>query len=340
MEIIVSITIIALLLGLAVMGMRHAIALAKGTVGHTMVENVATGIVKFKEKVGFIPPLVRERVGIMPPAVPNINTAYVLTPGAARNLVRIYEPANPTHQQELNTLVAMGAVNNPFEDETRYSEASLAYFLVGALDHPYGGNATSLTLPIDGVRGPGMFPPDRNGKFGVPSEIVNPADPANPPNVGNPLESFVNLGSGGIKLAFLAGGDARTVRLADKANVALRYYRWINGNQYPPITPTTPLEVRSLDDLKIPRMVGRFTVDPSAPVVNETIFPTPPDRDIRQNPALRTATWAVVGAGTNGVFGDEDLAIIAAALGQSLAAGEVKLRSDAEKDNIVRVGNE
>lgn len=329
-ELIVSIAIIALLLGIAVFGVRTLQKSARGTVAQTMVNQIAAGIDRFEDSVGFLPPLVKDR-GDPVPAV----TTLTLVRGA-RNAVRVYEPDVPADVQTLNDLVLTGNVNNnPFEGEFRYSDASLAFFLVGALDYRYTDNGQPEVV-IDGVKGPGMYKPTRDGEFGVPRELVNSNGDR---RVGTPLESFVNIGSGGAKLAYATANEPRSVRLVDAGGVPIRYYRWINGNP-PANNANGPLQVQSLDDLKVPRMVGRFTVDVANPVLNQTTFPTPLDRDIRQNTALKSATWAVVAAGPNGVFGDEPLQDIAKALGRSYdVSEEPKLRAEAEQDNIVKVGD-
>ncbi|MFO0832825.1 MAG: prepilin-type N-terminal cleavage/methylation domain-containing protein [Phycisphaerales bacterium] len=324
MELLVSIGIIAVLLGIAAFGVHAMHSAAKGAVGLTTVNQIGTGIEKFEESVGFPPPLVKDRL--------NTGAARAISqlthqPSGTRNAILVYEPDLAPDIADLNTLNTVGNINtNPFQGEFRYSECSLAFYLVGALDVEF---VTGSAVMMDGVQGPGLYKPTYEGEFQVPTELVRSNGAK---RSGTPMESFVNLNGGDAKLAYPQQGEPRSVKLVDGKNVPFRYYRWINGD------PANGMKVTQLQDLRIPRIVGRFSVDASNAVPDQTSFPTPPDRDIRQNPALRNAKWAVVAAGPNGVFGDEPLAQIAQALGKPNDPGEeAKLRGEAEKDNIVRV---
>ncbi len=331
-----SIAIIALLLGIAVFGVHTLHNAARGTVDLTMVNQIGTGVDKFEEAVGFLPPLVKDR---LPTGLPRALAQLTYPRTATRNAILVYEPDDQNDIDALNTLpTSLGTIDtNPFLNEYRFSESSLAFYLVGALDVRYDENRAPDVV-IDGVKGPGLFKPNHDGEFGVPRKLLDPSDPK---AVGAPMESFVNIGGGGAKLAYPDQNEPRSVKLVDGRGVPIRYYRWVNGNWFPnQAAPNAKFEVRTLADLKVPRLVGRFTPDVSQPIADQTTFPTPADRDIRQNPALRSATWAIVAAGPNGLFGDESLTVIAQALGKpNDAAQEAKLRSEAEKDNIVRVGD-
>lgn len=335
-ELIVSIAIIALLLGIAVFGVHTLHKAARGTVDLTMVNQIGTGVDKFEEAVGFLPPLVKDRLATGLPR-PLSQLTYPRT--GTRNAILVYEPDIQTDIDALNLLPTnLGTINtNPFEDEYRYSESSLTFFLVGALDARFDEN-NAANVVIDGVKGPGLYKPNHDGEFLVPRELVQSNGAK---AVGTVLEPFVNIGSGGAKVAYPDQNEPRSVRLVDSKGVAIRYYRWVNGNWFPAQgAPNAKFEVRSLADLKVPRLVGRFSPDTAQPITDQTTFPTAQDRDIRQNPQLRSATWAIVAAGPNGVFGDEPLAALAQALGkQNDVSLEAKLRSEAEKDNIVRVGD-
>jgi hypothetical protein len=122
-------------------------------------------------------------------------------------------------------------------------------------------------------------------------------------------------------------GEGR-IQLRDSRDIAFRYYRWatnaLRTNPPPPATLT-------LADLNIPVLVG----DPAA------------------NPKLLKAAYAIVAAGANGVFGDEDLlpmthpqyrdfAGLETAVGLSGNPGDAayveKVRRAAAADNVVEVG--
>jgi hypothetical protein len=340
MELIVSIAIIALLIGIATFGIHTLHKSARGTVTQTMVNQIATGIERFEAEAGFSPPLAKDidpNTGVRRANLNNPNS-LIYQHNGQRNAVRVYEANDAQDVTDLNTLnFNAGTIDtNPFEDEFRYSEASLATFLAGAMDVPYSQDAPNSNVPMDGVKGPGLYPPMRHGDFKVPKEVVASDGEK---RAGTPWESFINISSGGAKVQYDGDIGPHGVRLVDAGNVPIRYYMWKNGAR-PAGQPTAPLAVNGLADLRIPRIVGRFTPDTTTPMTDQTRFPTAQDRDIRQNPALRNAKWAVVAAGPNGVFGDEPLADIAKKLGKSAdPSEEVKLRSEAEKDNVVRVGD-
>ena len=117
------------------------------------------------------------------------------------------------------------------------------------------------------------------------------------------------------------------MEVRDSRKVPVRFYRWINGGQYAQGAQTI-YDVRTIDDLRLPPIVGR----------KGSSFPgTPQDRDTEKNPELRGATWAIVAAGPDGAVGDEPLPVLAKRLGVTIT-DERKVRIDAEKDNVVEVG--
>ena len=128
-----------LLLGIAVFGVYTLNRAAKGTVDLTMVNQVGTGVDKFEEAVGFLPPLVKDRLATGLPR-PLSQLTYPRT--GTRNAILVYEPDIQTDIDALNLLPTnLGTIStNPFEDEYRYSESSLAFFLVGALDARFDEN--------------------------------------------------------------------------------------------------------------------------------------------------------------------------------------------------------
>lgn len=130
--------------------------------------------------------------------------------------------------------------------------------------------------------------------------------------------------SRGASVAELSPAGAGRIVLRDRNGVAFRYYRWEHGN-------AATGEVNSLADLNVPLMVG----DPAEQI------------------HLRTATFAVVAAGPNGLFGNEhqlppdhpqymDLEQMMSRLGirdqGSLAANIARVWREASSDNIIEVG--
>jgi hypothetical protein len=117
----------------------------------------------------------------------------------------------------------------------------------------------------------------------------------------------------------------------------------------------------------VPPLVGRFQaalMEPATPaiapapatdvLINATTNPLAillstrePERLVGDgtvgNQGLKTASYAIVAAGNNKVFGDEPIASIAGVIGvpTPTSAGEVhQLREQAASDNIVRIGED
>jgi hypothetical protein len=221
-----------------------------------------------------------------------------------------------------------------FGPDRRYSEQSLAVYLAGALGAPLGG-AAPAGLPIDGAGGLGFYKPSSDGTFEIPDDVLRGSASATR-RVGKVYEPLVNLAKASPKL-FTDPADPTKVELRDVRHVVVRYYRWLPGK---PAVAGNPVD--DWNDQNLPYSVGR---DPSRAPFNTpplNAFKTPPARDLSKSPELRTATWAVVAAGPNGVFGDEPVSEISRALGLSndgSPEGEVRLRSLAAEDNAVEVGS-
>jgi hypothetical protein len=182
----------------------------------------------------------------------------------------------------------------------------------------------AANLPLDGVAGPGFMTPKRDGTF---------------ERSGKKFDSFFDLGKSG-KTLFQADATNGRVVLRDANEVAFRYYRWLRGD--PPGGPVTN--------------------PPNAPPLNvPDIFVTDPAKVV--DPEFRGADYAIVGAGPNGVFGDEaDLSRwvpswpapghpqamswdqLASKVGVSGDVNDanikIKIRNAARADNIVEVGSE
>lgn len=123
------------------------------------------------------------------------------------------------------------------------------------------------------------------------------------------------------RAVFAADPDRGVIELRDSNNVSYRYYRWLNDAGAP--NPSNPLN----DYLNVPDIVG----DPAT------------------SPEVRNAQYAIVGAGPNGLFGDEyklptyhpqyvPLPEMQRRLGiaESIDGSEAERR--AREDNVVEVG--
>ncbi len=313
-EVLFSILIIGILLALLIGGVSLTTRVARSTADRQAVSTIRTAITQFEKEAGFIPPLVRDRA-------PGALMGWT-EPGATAGSRRV---AVYSLQVPAQALILRTQPNSLVDD--RFSESSLAFYLVGALeqllqDPPPPG---SDRIPIDGVPGPGFYKPRLDGTFEIPADVRNGAA-AGSQRIGTIIRPLVEVGRTSPKLA-TSSVDVDAVQLVDNNNVAFRYYRWLPGREQP--AGSGNFIVETLADLNIPVMVAR---DPAAyPQLVDR-----PERDITKNAQLRDATFAIVSAGANKVFGDEQFDVLQAALGSGT---ETELRREAESDNAVEVGS-
>ena len=306
-EILVAILVIGALLSILLVALGKAKVFAGSTKDLQSALTIKTGVEQFKEEFGFLPPMVRER----------FTTPMVLegTPGQ----IAVYSLRNPTHLAFLRTTPALDALN-PFQDE-RYSELTLGYYLAGSLGANRG---PGINLPIDGVSGPGLYAPRADGTFDVPKDVERAAGnaPGDTNRGGKKYDPFIPLTGRGLKV-FTDPSNALAVTVRDDKDVPIRYYRWEHNDG-----------AQLMADMNVPRIVARVPGTIAGEILR-------PERDLSANPKVRDAQFAIVSAGPNGVFGDEDISVITRALGggdSPNADAERRLRLEAEKDNIVEVG--
>jgi prepilin-type N-terminal cleavage/methylation domain-containing protein len=319
-ELLTSILILGVLMGLLFVAFRTTRRYVSSVNDRAAASAIKMGVSRFVEECGILPPLVRDQarsspLTILPPAAG----------AAARFSVYDFSPASSNDDLEdlRDVTYPVVSADNPFEDR-RFSERSLPVYLAGACDFPPEPN-----LPIDGVRGVGMFKAKADGAFAIPASVLASGGAASGRSGVRAIEPLIDLTKGYLTLHQDLSGDQPVVELRDKKQVPVRLYRWVNGAEYEQ-GGRTVFEVRTLDDLRLPRLVGRK---------GSEFATTPPDRDVETNTELRGATWAVVMAGPDGAFGDEPLAVLQVRLGFTVRdVDQRKFRINAEKDNIVEVG--
>jgi prepilin-type N-terminal cleavage/methylation domain-containing protein len=170
----------------------------------------------------------------------------------------------------------------------RYSELSLAFYLLG-----------SQNIDVDGVDGQGFTGVDADGQFTRRGRSFRPMlsiekEPQRygpPPGVSPPP-------------AHPTSQDRLWDLFSRSRSIQkpIRYYRWL-PTFYTRATAPSPTEVGKVESFNTPVVVG----DPA------------------KNASLRDAAFAVVGAGRDGLFGDEP----------GLSSGDAER---ARADNIVEVG--
>lgn len=358
-EVLFSILILGILISLLFVAFRSTRAFAVGVSQKDAIVTLRMAVSKFQSDYNFLPPLVREQA-----ISAAIRRSVEVGSTAGTNRFAVYNFSTDTvaNATDLNILrpatLTLATADNPFEDQ-RYSERTVPYYLAGVCEVPFSpgaADASVRSIPVDGVVGPGMFRPRPDGSFELPRELLRGNAAVSRRGAGDKVESLVDLNkraftvfnykpdSPGQVLPTDAPGTGndpqndRFVELRDSKGIPVRYYRWLNGAPYV-VNGQNVYEVRSLADYRVPPLVGRLgeAAGGSTNVYNAT----PADRDITQNPSLRTAKFAIVGAGADGAFGDEPLPLLLSrlSLGAVPAEGERALRVRVELDNIIEVGD-
>ena len=361
-ELLVSIAIIALLITLVTVGVSHVSKIARGTSERQTVVQLNQAVQAFKQEFGFLPPLVSEKE-----TAPKIRPVELVATGGNAIAINSYGGTITTAGKSFNNnpvflegfsngdpasagtkmMSADWAAGTPGALQTtpdyRFSEYSLAYFLVGALGRG-----------IDGVDGPGMFKPKADGtfEFGTVSNSgrVNKVQ-------GRSYPAFIDTARRSPKLdsdliASASDSDLRTtdpntgvqttqnvrVRLTSPSGKAYRYYRWA-PRQNGPTGMATYFNPKSAsfafdraedgaDLLNVPSLLG----------------------DPREDSALRGAEYAIVSTGADGYFGDMNLEAtsdellgdmatkVKVKLDTNAAANSIAVRKAARSDNVVEVG--
>lgn len=342
LELLMSILIIGLLVGMLITAAVHVRRVVRETADRQVVINIGQAVGQFKKDFGFPPPLVRDQDANASP-----NRVVVAASGNRLARLNVYNPVVPADRLKLAAPTPPFDIANPCADN-RFSTVTLAAYLVGAVATPISATPppSGDPAPIDGVVGPGFYKPKRDGSFDVPGEVSNPSAAASDRSgrKGGRVEPMLAL-SNNLKLqpltapANVQGG----VQVLDSRGVPIRYYLWERGDS---TAPGGAYPVTGYASLNIPAIVGRWLpgaspppdlVDPRnpGPVGLTSVLNLPPDRDVAANPKLRSASWAIVAAGRDGLFGDEPQAeILKVYTNLDLATA----RRKAESDNLVEVG--
>ncbi len=316
-ELLVSIMVIGILLGMLIIGARVAIRFVRTQADRQAVISMRIGIIQFKQDHGIPMPLVRDQH--FRGATPEMARVELTGNAGNYNRIAVYDISAPTPVGDDYKAVLIkrlgsgtaapsgwGALTEYYD--TRWSNNSLAYYLVGALEEKL--NSPNADLVIDGKTGHGMFAANRDGSFKIPSELaLDPLAKMALPRIYDPY--FVPNSSSTKIWVDPSGlpGAAQNVQIRDRNQVPFRYYHWLHDEGF----RTDPV---INNYLRVPLVVGDPTTDTR----------------------LRSATFAVVGAGPDGVFGDEPIDALRIALGMA-DASELIARKKAMEDNVVEFGD-
>jgi len=324
-ELLISILVIFTLIGLLLVGGRLALRAGRSSNQAQTVRSMRLGVEQFKREFGFLPPLARDFGPTDPIITRNIN---------GRNLKRpnVYafslDATNALDRDMLRGYPGGSKINFDSGDrDLRYSTLSLPWYLSGVLDL---AEDTSVPIgsrvPVDGSIGPRTTEPRPDGSFVV----------GTPGRPGRRYGPYFDTGRGGNKLTVVDAAAGR-YEIQDAKGVAFRYYRWLRGRsgQTSEITRVNNTNQFNPDWMQIPFVVA----DLSAPG-STSLDPTVENLNARGD--ITSAEFAIVGAGPNGVFGDEPIDRLREAVGGSYDPADpfdrARLRREAQKDNVVEVG--
>jgi type II secretory pathway pseudopilin PulG len=198
-ELLVMIIIVTVLIGLLVVGMRHAFLGARRAAGIQNVNSLKVAVQSFKNDFGFVPPLVKDGYPTTP------DTTGPLRVAGSRTLPNVYSFSDPAELDFLQN-------NPPRAGDYRFSVYSLSYYLMGTLEKD-----------IDGVEGPGARKPKRDGAFDLLDNKT--------------FEPYFDLKDTDIAFnAWQSNQDESSGRfeLRDPNGVPYRYYRWAQGDPADP----------------------------------------------------------------------------------------------------------
>ncbi|MEO0386084.1 MAG: hypothetical protein AAF281_00945 [Pseudomonadota bacterium] len=345
------IAIVILLLGIAAAAFTQVTRFARGQAASAAVRNVSISVEQFQQEFGFVVPLMHDgasmsvarpyvrsnATGFVPatvsPMYQDENDADRLLPAVyGRRLNALFlrgrspesellqdDPTTDSDAYDATELAERWELGSADWQSTnqRYSKLSLTTYLLGV----HGG-------AVDGEPGPGFREVLRTGVFNAAGRrVYEPMFDASLDGASIDPAYFddAEFAENGATLPMPEEPTEFDSALVDANGKALRYYRWEHEET-----------IRGTDDLNIPAAL----LDPI--VVSDFDGLSDAGRasaDLTGDDAgLRAATWAIVGAGPNGLFGTEAIGTIRAELGLSDGVDEAEARRQAWQDNVIEAG--
>lgn len=323
-ELLVVVLVIVILAGILIVAFAGVRRSAQEVATQQTVSGLATAVQAFKNDFGFAPPLVKDnnadkynptnRPGVTPPPSPVFSGPPINLPGNTSPQTFRFSTAadNAVDRDYLRLSQVSNSADWRTTSDYRFSEYSLAYYLVGA-----------LPASVDGVDGPGFNAVRRNGTFERSGQRYAPYyDVADRPDaVGLYVSPSLNI---------QVSENQGRYELRDANGVAFRYYRWLPGDP----AAGTETRIASSNDLRVPFVVAGRSFELRGADVSYT------------DPRVRDAEWAIVAAGPSGTFGDlgtegaariiERSGVNADASNQDQVLGRAV--PAAQRDNVVEVG--
>ena len=202
-ELLFSFAVVAVLMGLLIVGLRMAARGGRQVVDQQAVNSLKIGVEQFKRDFGFLPPLVKDDQPLTQASGPWSPNIYLESIPADFNFLR-------------------GASLGPNSADRRFSVYSLSYYLIGAL-----GQASDGTL-IDGIDGPGFREPRADGTFRTTG--------------GRRIEPLFEVARGSQGVVAVDPVQGR-FELRDRQGNAFRFYRWVRGDANGQINDLSDLNI-------------------------------------------------------------------------------------------------
>ena len=372
-EILVVIVIISVIAAVILVAVNAAGTTGRQRADQATVQGLVVATEQFSQQFGFPPPLVQDGLQsasagamtvdpvLIPPvssATPSSGEPIVTPPSSDRiRLAAVYNPGIQQNRRFLEGLppgvgapsiadtIARYEIGTPEwrDANQRYSKYALGYYLAGA-----------MPAALDGVDGPGMVRPLADGTFeGVKADSADPLETGGRTTSRNRYDAFFDADRGSARLVREyfdieeyrenAGDpeltiadpstqtDWRHAAIVDSNDKAFRYYRWepLSDGYGIATTATCQLNIPYvlLDDEALERLVsagggGAASIDVTG-----------------GDASLRGASWAIVGAGPDGLFGTEPIETLRDRLPTPETGNdEADYRALAKSDNVVGVG--
>lgn len=186
-ELSVSILVIAILIGLLLVGLNRLSRTAQQGAERANVIAMRIAVEQFKNDFGFAPPLVKD--GLMYP-----GAAPTGMPPIGSGVANVY-------RTDVDDDVDFLQAQSPGDEHLRFSVYSLPYYLVGVLDAEY-----------DGKDGPGFREPARDGTFRTAG--------------GRLMDPLFDAADNADRLVEVDRAEGR-FELRDRNGITYRYYRWL-----------------------------------------------------------------------------------------------------------------
>ncbi|MEX2218983.1 MAG: hypothetical protein WD749_09505 [Phycisphaerales bacterium] len=313
---LIVLLVIFAIMGLLIGGIRQLSSSAQATADKASVLSLKQAVEQFRQQMGFLPPLMKDRGDVVSAAGP---IAFDGTPPVVAGIIKVYSVT------DTEDLQALRGGTNEAEPGTYsvYSEFSLPAYILGALD--MSRPAPLNNVSFDGVQGPGFRKAKPDGTF---------------ESAGAKFEPFFDVARTPTAV-YAEDASTGKVQLRDRNGVAYRYYRWEHDAGQPDSGHPQVDPVLIREGVKIYANVPRIVYDPYFAIPFGQL-PAAGVQSPRLPDEMKAAAFAIVGAGPNEVFGDEPVAELQAKLGMTINPGNpqdvAKLIGRASADNAVEVG--